>query len=300
MSAIILVPLAFPLSLNKLSWNTIDFKTNPVVEWLKANQPEARVVSVDPKLIFAIPPNFGQAYGVRCIEIISAIFLNNYSMFRHPRGIFTAIFFDSLFIEAFGQMGATIVLLPNEASSLGLPLLIKGTLFSAYSIPGMHGRLYFAEQVRHYEPNIPLPNQIHSINQNTDAVAVVEDMGNPVRQKIPEILPGQGKALFEQDEIHKVIIRTESPSEGLLVLRDSWYPGWIAFIDEEKIPILRINGCFRGVIVPTGNHTVRFIYRPALVYIAWAVSLLGLSLTIWISIRKSSPSKNKGRASPEP
>jgi hypothetical protein len=274
--------------LNKLLWNTVDFKTNSVVEWLKTNRSEARLASVDSRLNLAIPPNLGQAYGVRCVEEFAVIFLNNYwSMFHHPRALPTAIYFDFLSVDAFSQMGASVVLLPNEVSSSGLDLLVRGTWFSAYSIPGAHGRLYFAERVCQYKPGTSFPSQILSLGQETDAVAVVEDMGNPVPAVIPEIPSGKGKAAFERDEIDDVLVRTECPSEGLLVLRDSWYPGWMAFIDGGKTPILRINGCFRGVVVPAGGHSVRFVYRPTLVYIAGAVSLLASLLVILASLRKN-------------
>jgi hypothetical protein len=288
MSVIVLAPLAFPLSINKLLWNTVDFKTNSVVEWLKTNRPSARTISVHASPAPAIPPNLGQAYGVRCAEIVSVVFLNNYwSMFHHSRALPTAIYFDFLSVDAFSHMGVSVVLLPNEASSSGLNLLIRGNQFSAYSIPGAHGRLYFAERASHYKPGTNFPTQVLSLSQDTDAVAVVEDMGNPVPAVIPEIPSGKGKTAFERDEIDDVLVRTECPLEGLLVLRDSWYPGWMAFIDGKRASVLRINGCFRGVVVPAGGHEVKFVYRPILVYIAGLVSLLTLLLGAFVYMRKS-------------
>jgi len=294
LSAIVLAPLAFPLSLNKLSWNTIDFKTNSVVEWLKNNRPNSRTASVDSGLSFAIPPNLGQAYGVKCSEIVAAMFPNNYySMFHHPRALATAIFFDSLSVNTFSQMGASVVLLPNEAPSQGMGLLIKGSHFSAYSIPSAHGRLYFAERACHYHPGTNFNSEILSLGRGNDTVAVVEGMGNPVPAVIPEIPSGKGKVVFERDDTEDILVRTECPLEGLLVLRDSWYPGWMAFLDGRRIPISRINGCFRGVIVPAGEHKIRFLYRPILVYVSGAVSLLMTLLVIYFSLRKSSPRRTE-------
>jgi len=207
-------------------------------------------------------------------------------MFHHSRALPTAIYFDFLSVDAFSQMGASVVLLPNEASSSGLDLLIKGPWFSAYSIPGAHGRLYFAERACHYKPGTNFPTQVLSLSQDTDAVAVVEDMGNAVPTIIPEISSGKGKAVFERDDTDDVLVRTECPLEGLLVLRDSWYPGWIAFIDGKRTPILRINGCFRGVIVPGGEHMVRFVYHPILVYVAGGVSLAATLLITVVCVQK--------------
>jgi hypothetical protein len=293
-SAIILTPLAFPLSLNRLVWNTVDFKTNSVVEWLKINRPHARVASVDPGLYFAIPPNLGQAYGIRCVEVNAAVFLNNYySMFHHPKVFSTAVFFDFLPTDVLRQMGANVVLLSNQASSTGLELLFMGSQFSAYAIPETHGRLYFAERACHYKPGKDFPSQILSISQETDAVAVVEGMGNPLPPVIPEIPFGKWKTVFERDDTEDVVIHTECPSEGLLVLRDSWYPGWRAFIDGERALILRINGCFRGVIVPEGEHKIKFVYRPILIYVAGTVSLLALLVVAFVSLQKSLTGRSK-------
>jgi hypothetical protein len=165
-------------------------------------------------------------------------------------------------------------------------LLVKGPLFSAYSIPGAHGRLYFAERASHYKPGTNFPTQVLSLSQDTDAVAVVEGMGNPVPEVIPEIPFGRGKAVFERDDADKVIVRTECSSEGLLVLRDSWYPSWLAFIDGKRASILRINGCFRGVVVPAGGHAVRFVYHPILVYVAGGVSLAATLLITVVCVQK--------------
>jgi hypothetical protein len=290
--AIILAPLAFPMSLNKLCWNTIDFKTNSVVEWLRTNRPSSRSASVDPDLFFAIPPNLGKAYDVRCIEIIAAMFPNNYySMFRHSGALASAIYFDVLSVNTFSQMGASVVLLPNEVPSSGLDLLSKGSHFSAYSIPGVHGRLYFAERASHYKPEMAFLSQILSLSGETDAVAVVEGMGNPLPEVIPEVTSAKGKAVFEKDETEEVLVRTESPLEGLLVLRDSWYPGWMAFVDGKRCPILRVNGCFRGVTVSPGKHRIRFEYRPILVYASGAISLLAVLLVMFVSLWKGPTSR---------
>ena len=284
-SAVVLAPLAFPLSLNKLLWNTIDCQTNSVVEWLKTNWPHARSVSVDPRLSLAIPPNLGQVYGVRCVEVNAAIFLNHYwSMFHNPRALPTTVFFDFYSPGAFAQMGASVVLLPNNAFPSRCTLLTKGTQFSAYSISGAHGRLYFAERTVYFKPGTTFVSQIHSLSHYTDAVAVVETMGNPAPVVIPEIPCGEGKAVFERDETEDIVVRTECPSEGLLVLRDSWYPGWMASVDGKEVPILRVNGCFRGVMVPAGGHMVTFEYRPTLVYAAGLLSLLATLFTMVVSV----------------
>jgi uncharacterized membrane protein YfhO len=51
-------------------------------------------------------------------------------------------------------------------------------------------------------------------------------------------------------------------------------------VDGAPTSIYRVNGCFRGVLVPGGEHKVRFFYRPTAVYLAGAVSLSALAIIL--------------------
>ena len=55
---------------------------------------------------------------------------------------------------------------------------------------------------------------------------------------------------------------TASATGGLLVLHDSYYPGWIAEVDGKSVPIRRTDMLFRGIEVPAGNHHVTFRFVP--------------------------------------
>jgi len=61
----------------------------------------------------------------------------------------------------------------------------------------------------------------------------------------------------------RVVIRTSAQRERLLVLTDTYYPGWQALVDDKPTPILRANYLFRAVRVPPGDHEVVFVYQPA-------------------------------------
>ena len=63
---------------------------------------------------------------------------------------------------------------------------------------------------------------------------------------------------------------------GFLVLTDTWYPGWKAFVDGKETPIMRANYTFRAILVPRGSHTVRFSYEPQSVVIGATLSLISL------------------------
>jgi hypothetical protein len=60
----------------------------------------------------------------------------------------------------------------------------------------------------------------------------------------------------------EIVIETESPAGGHVVLNDPYHPWWFATVDGADAPILRANVLFRAVAVPAGRHTVRFAFRP--------------------------------------
>jgi uncharacterized membrane protein YfhO len=60
----------------------------------------------------------------------------------------------------------------------------------------------------------------------------------------------------------------------MLVLSDTWYPGWHAKVDGRDTKVERVDHMLRGVRVGPGTHTVEMIYRPLSFRIGWIVSLL--------------------------
>ena len=102
----------------------------------------------------------------------------------------------------------------------------------------------------------------------------------------------------------RVEIEVALDSPGLVVLSDTYAPGWVAHLrsaDEEpaarrKIPIYRTNRVFRGAIVPAGKHILTYEYRPTSFYRGAAVSVLawlalGIAMLVGILRRQKQTSK---------
>ncbi|HTD76457.1 MAG TPA: YfhO family protein, partial [Chloroflexota bacterium] len=94
--------------------------------------------------------------------------------------------------------------------------------------------------------------------------------------------PGSASiTLYRQAEVH---IAVEAQRPALLVLTDSYFPGWHASIDGVEAPILPTDVAFRGVLVPPGTHQVTFEYAPASFSIGLALAagaLIGLAAALW-------------------
>lgn len=60
----------------------------------------------------------------------------------------------------------------------------------------------------------------------------------------------------------EVVIEAESPDGGWVVLNDVWHPWWFVEVDGSPATLKRANVLFRAVEVPSGRHTVRFVFQP--------------------------------------
>ena len=73
-------------------------------------------------------------------------------------------------------------------------------------------------------------------------------------------------------EPNYVAIRAALPCRGMVILTDSWFPGWRASVDGHPAKIEKAYGAFRGVVVEAGDHTIEMRYRPWSVYLGAAIS----------------------------
>jgi hypothetical protein len=94
-----------------------------------------------------------------------------------------------------------------------------------------------------------------------------------------DVYVNPGTVTIREYNINGVDLDIEAAA-GLLVLTDSYFPGWNAYMDGIKIPVWRANSLFRAIEVPRGSHRVTFRYQPASLRWGIAVSLGTLILVI--------------------
>ena len=89
---------------------------------------------------------------------------------------------------------------------------------------------------------------------------------------------------FTKDKDTLIELTTTSINYGLLVLADSYYPGWKALIDNKETEIFPANLNQRAIILPAGKHTVRFEYKPVNFARGLWISILGYATIIFLLV----------------
>ncbi len=154
-------------------------------------------------------------------------------------------------------------------------------LLRVYENPGYLGRAFLAGQCVVLPDGPQLNNAIIDTRWDPEQWVILPE--SPL--DLPCVLPGDGAKKGEgtvqithwkseegaQDLAPgEYRMQVNSARRQFLVLSDSFYPGWEAFIDGEQVTIHRANQAFRAIVMPEGKHVVEFRYRPkSFLYGAW-------------------------------
>lgn len=88
----------------------------------------------------------------------------------------------------------------------------------------------------------------------------------------------RGLVAFARDDPNAITLEVQAGQEGKLVLTDSYYPGWRAWVDSKPAPISIAKGAFRGILLPEGQHSVELRYAPASFAVGLFISLVALAV----------------------
>ena len=116
----------------------------------------------------------------------------------------------------------------------------------------------------------------------------------------PKNLPCNEKRVSQKEEPVKVDsyksntvdLTVNSKSRQFLFLSDSYYPGWKAYVDDEKTEVLRANFLFRAIVIEPGKHHVRFEYDPLSFKLGLLITALTILLCCFYFFRRNANCRN--------
>jgi len=135
-------------------------------------------------------------------------------------------------------------------------------------------------------PRAFLVNRFRTETSSLEALAALRDNFDPAAEVIlerdpePLSLPAEidpdRRAGIAVQTANRVVVETKCEHDALLVLTDTFYPGWRATVDGRKAEVLCADYVFRAVALPAGAHTVEFKFKSTSFAIGLVVSCVGV------------------------
>ena len=85
----------------------------------------------------------------------------------------------------------------------------------------------------------------------------------------------------------RVSVRTEAPTASMVVLAQTYYPAWRAYVDGQRVRIWRGNYAFQALEVPAGQHQIQLVYEDRRLLAGAVLSSMGLLACggLWVRAR---------------
>jgi len=188
------------------------------------------------------------------------------------------------FVSAAGNAKSAGDLIPALARTPALNML--NTKYIIYSPdappvinPNCPGNAWFVEK----------PVLVDNANKEIMGIKTLNPRESAIiDKKFSKLVPGALYPVSEGDTIdlvsykpNELIYKSSAGSEKLVVFSEIYYPaGWKCFIDGKETPYFRANYVLRSMVVPEGDHEIRFLFEPESYFIGNKVSLAGSVLLI--------------------
>lgn len=235
------------------------------------NIPESGFDKVE-KQIF--PSNLSIMYGLQDIRVFDSIHIGRYDKFMN-------LLEGKPITDTFGNADDGQIGLKNYKSKL-LNLLNVKYILSTQTLDSSNLKLVFDKDIKIYENLEVLPKAFFVTDyiverEEKEIFNILSDNEfNPLKYVILEKEPLISVIKDTNDEqsqphsevkiisydMNEVKIDVKNLKKGFLVLCDSYYPGWNAYVNGKYVEVMQANYIFRSIPLSAGEHHVSFVYEP--------------------------------------
>jgi hypothetical protein len=272
----------------------------PLVPFLRnAGEDHFRIMGFDQVLY----PNVGMVYGMDDLRYLDAIDPTNRSLFFNTL-ISEAKFGDRLsgtepsysnnIWRMFDLLNVRYVLATNDYQpGLGINLsevfpLVYDAEVKIFENTGAMPRafiLYAAEKSESLDVTLA---RLADPDFDPFSTALIEKTyWSSLIDALPEAPLEKWKtAQVTRRSANQIEIAVKSDTPGLLILSETFFPGWQAFLNSTRVDLFPVDGMLRGVVIPAGDHQVHFVYHPSSFFLGLLigiVSVIFLTMAIFCS-----------------
>lgn len=160
-----------------------------------------------------------------------------------------------------------------------LPLQNGGD--SAIENTGALGAAWFVKGMKYESAPLAVMNSLTNLNVKDTAVVFAK-----YQNLITNVTPGNASdtiSLVKNDN-DEVMYKSNASSNRFAVFSEVYDNlGWKAYIDGKEVPIIRTNYVLRGLIVPAGQHEIKFEFHPASFYSGEKLATIA-GILVWLLV----------------
>jgi hypothetical protein len=284
------------------------FTPAPYLEFLGKHAGFSRVFSFDGVL----SPNFAGIFGFYHLGIMSGINVNSFHSFvvnNLDSGVYSPLFTGLGFRDQ--NVSFVEELRANEMfwSLLGVKYIVT----TGTNLSHIFRTVYDENDVTIYEnptvfPRAFIVHRFQTASSFEEAQDMIRNPGFNLREclvldaspsesdvRAMEQAPVSDRSAAEiiRYEPDRVVIRAYAEHPGLLVLTDTFYPGWNAYVDGKPTRIYQADGLVRAVYVGEGEYTVEFVYSPESFKIGLAITMVSVAAVLTLATKDKLKSRIK-------
>lgn len=243
------------------------------------------------------PPNTGMIYGLYDIR--------GYENIGQPKWLYRFMMGD--------RPDEIVIARLNKFNDKFLPFLNVKYVLSDAPLQLREGwKLVYDKDIMIYENGIYRPraffaDKVLFAKDDEEAYRIMQDSSFDVSTQVVLTADADdvGTILSDEHEYsleissyrpNEVILESSRKGSGILVMSDTFFPGWRVFVDGKERDIYKANYAFKAVVVRAGEKKIRFVFRPRYLYESLCVCSVLLVIAISLSIINISRSINPGAA----
>ncbi len=149
----------------------------------------------------------------------------------------------------------------------------------AYPNPGAMGNAWFVSSVQMVDN---ADAEIKAMgNFKPGSLAIVD---KSFAENLKSFVPGKDSSAFialDKYAANELVYHYKTRNNGLAVFSEIYYPkGWNAYIDDQVAPHFRADYVLRAMVLPAGEHKVRFKFEPKVFFVGEKISLISSVILI--------------------
>ena len=178
------------------------------------------------------------------------------------------------------------ILLPVNAriEHPNIKLVFNNSKYALFDNTQALPRTFIVHEAKTLQGRDAIFKELASAEFNPLKCVILEEPSKLTRNISSENYPQEPNPTIIEYSPNRVTIKTTLQDDGYLVLGDTFYPGWNAYMDGRKSKILKTNYVMRSVFLEKGEHIVKFVYEPKSFTIGMIITLASVVILIPVSI----------------